>query len=347
MTAIDYSAIQQPVLVTGGNTFIGTRLISHLVSQGIKVRALLGADATADLPRKTELIHGDIGERLDVERAMKGIKTVFHLAAVEDDWGTEAAHRRVTIGGTEHVFAAASAFGARVVLGSSVAVYADGLSRGVCREEQPAGVPQGTYSEARQAQERIAWSSCARVHWSIVRPGHIYGPGSKPWVNDALSLLRWRLPTLIDRGDYVAGLAHVDNVIDIMLLCSYRKEAKHQIFNAADDSNVTWHQYVTDLALNTMLKPRSLPRFVVRTIAPMLETVWASLNLKNRPPVTCEAVQFFGSHNRISMEKAKRLLGYTRRVEYADAIRELAESLRAANMEFMDEQAGLVTAQAS
>lgn len=350
MSTIDYSAIAQPILVTGANGFIGSHLVRRLAAQGLKVRAFLQPDTPvpADWPAKVERIYGDIGNRADVERALRGSKTVFHLAAIVGDWGLEADHRRVTIGGTEHVFALAGALGARVVLCSCSSVYGDEMRRGRCVEEQPMGVPASVYSEAKQGQERIAWTHCSRVHWSIVRPGNVYGPRGKLWGEDVLNLLRWRLPALIDGGRHVAGLSHIDNVVDVLALCAYRPEAKHQIFNASDDSAVTWAEYAADLArLHGFAPPRSLPGALVRLVAPLFETVWRSLGIKRRPPFTQEVSQCLGSDNRLVMDKARRLLDYTPQMQYRDAIVALEAQIAASRPQPLEPVAVVSAAVAS
>ncbi len=327
MNTIDYSAIAQPVLVTGADNFLGRQLVERLQAQGVKPRVLWQntQELPADWPAGVECIEGDIGRRQDVERALRGVKTVFHLAAQDSDWGDEAEHRRITVGGTESVFTVAGAVGAHVVMATCASVYGDEMGRGAqCREEQPMGLPAGVYSESRQTQERIAWSHCARVHWSIVRPAQVYDRSGRLWGEDLSGLRMKRLPALVDGGKHRAGLVHIDTVLDLLLLCAYRREAKHQVFNAAEDAVVSWREYAADLVrLYAMPQPKSLAGVLARAVAPAIEAFWRTLSLRERPPVTLEALQWLCVDNSFSMDKARRLLAYEPQRQYRDVMNAL------------------------
>lgn len=78
-------------LVTGATGFIGSALVRALVNGGNRVRALddesRGSRARLrDVESQVEWMHGDIRDAATVERAVQGVDTVCHLAAVN---GTE------------------------------------------------------------------------------------------------------------------------------------------------------------------------------------------------------------------------------------------------------------------
>ena len=76
------------VLVTGGAGFIGSHLVEHLVTLGKRVVVLdnfrNGRRENLQFPDagSLEVIEGDIVDAATCERAMTGIKTVFHLACL-------------------------------------------------------------------------------------------------------------------------------------------------------------------------------------------------------------------------------------------------------------------------
>jgi dTDP-L-rhamnose 4-epimerase len=78
------------ILITGGAGFIGSHLADDLIDRGHKVRALdllcpqvHGPEAIrpAYLQPAVELIHGDVRNARDVQRALDGIDAVYHFAA--------------------------------------------------------------------------------------------------------------------------------------------------------------------------------------------------------------------------------------------------------------------------
>lgn len=86
------------ILVTGGFGYVGSRLTPHLLGLGHSVRVLdrmlyseAGLDAlkqSAEYPRwqaRFELIRGDLRDPDVVARAVRGVDTVIHLAAISND----------------------------------------------------------------------------------------------------------------------------------------------------------------------------------------------------------------------------------------------------------------------
>lgn len=86
------------VLITGGFGYVGSRLTPHLLEQGHHVRVLdamiftsLGLDALKSCPSfsqwesRFEFIQDDIRNPSAVQKAMEGIESVIHLAAISND----------------------------------------------------------------------------------------------------------------------------------------------------------------------------------------------------------------------------------------------------------------------
>lgn len=79
------------ILVTGGTGFLGAALVRRLVSDGHNVRVLdngfrSSTSRLRDLSEHFEMVQGDIRQNEVVSRAIEGMDTVIHLAAVN---GTE------------------------------------------------------------------------------------------------------------------------------------------------------------------------------------------------------------------------------------------------------------------
>lgn len=74
--------------------------------------------------------------------------------------------------------------------------------------------------------------------------------------------------------------------------------------------------------------PRSVPLPLAHPGAALLETLWGTLRLRGRPPLTREAVNLVGSHHRIGTERTRRELGYEPRVRYPEALRAIQTYLQ-------------------
>ncbi|MDX1693968.1 MAG: NAD(P)-dependent oxidoreductase [Ketobacteraceae bacterium] len=325
----------EPVLVTGALGFIGRRTVESLLDLGVRdVRAfdLPGLSMPAEWQGRVEYIPGDISYQPDVDRAMGGVATVIHLAAMVGDWIPLARHQRVTLDGSRYLFDAALQQNARVVLSSSIVVYGDRLAAGPCHEEVPWGQPLGPYSICKQAQEKMAWRYCNKhgMPLSVVRPANVYGAGSRPWVHDVVDALRWGMPMLVSGGNFNGALVHVDNLAELLVLCASHEKARGEAFNGADGNTVTWRQYFSDIAAALDLPPpRSVPRALITPAAGVVERAWSLLGVTRRPPVTREALNLVSAKTLIPIDKARSVLGYTPRVSYETGIREVRQYVKA------------------
>jgi dihydroflavonol-4-reductase len=115
-------------LVTGAAGFLGSHVARQLVARGEEVRVLLRPSsqnrAIADLP--LEYVTGDLRDAASLDRAMKDVKRVFHVAA---DYRLWAKHSKdiydSNVGGTKNILAAAKRAGVeQFIYTSTVATIA-------------------------------------------------------------------------------------------------------------------------------------------------------------------------------------------------------------------------------
>jgi dTDP-L-rhamnose 4-epimerase len=129
------------VLITGGAGFIGSHLGRHLMRLGHRVRALDSLDAQVHpegerpsyLDEDIELIVGDVRDRAAVDRALRGVDAVVHLAArvgVGQSMYEIADYASVNTQGTGVLLEAMMDRPVgRLVVASSMSVYGEGLAR--------------------------------------------------------------------------------------------------------------------------------------------------------------------------------------------------------------------------
>jgi len=332
---IDYDNIAEPLLVTGANGFVGSGIVDRCVANGVSVLAfvLLGETVPERWAHHDVAVRfGDVRDAASVRAAVAEAGSVIHLAAYVSDWGPRRAYEDITVGGTENVLAAAADLGKPIVLASSIAVYGHRLDDERCDEASPLGQDTGNYSWAKQQQEFIARHHIEHndLHCVIVRPGNVYGPGSPLWVDEIVVALR-RGPVILGSGDTPSGLAHVDNVVDVFLACAADPATRGQIFNATDQLPTTWRKYCQDLAIAAdTAPPRSIPVFVAKIAAVVLEAIWRVLRLPGRPQLTREAVRFVTADLNTPNTKMLALLQRPLRVDYQTGMRALRDAFDAA-----------------
>src|SRR5215468_3514009 len=142
-------------LVTGAAGFLGSHVARQLVAEGQDVRVLLRASssnrAISDL--SLECVTGDLRDAASLERAMNGVKRVFHVAA---DYRLWAKRKRdiydSNVGGTKNLLAAARKAGVeRLIYTSTVATIA------VDRPESPNEFTDAKLEEMVGHYKRSKW----------------------------------------------------------------------------------------------------------------------------------------------------------------------------------------------
>lgn len=171
-------------LVTGGLGFLGAWIARQLLEQGVAVRVLARPGEPPDNLRgcDVELLEGDVLDRGACERAVDGVDTVFHAAAIYSDWAPDPTLMyAVNIGGTYNVLEAARRAAVdRVIYTASVASL--GRPRpGTLGDERTAYESwriDFPYSRAKYFSRELAESFAAwGLDVRIVCPGIVLGPG--------------------------------------------------------------------------------------------------------------------------------------------------------------------------
>jgi NAD dependent epimerase/dehydratase len=178
------------ILVTGADGFIGSHLVEELLEAGCKVRAFVYYNSFnswgwLDSLEKSkldqiEVISGDIRDRGSVARAMEGIDTVFHLAAligIPYSYYSPESYVGTNITGTLNVLEEAKRLGTeRVLVTSTSEVY--GTARYVPIDENHPYQGQSPYSATKIGADRMAESyfRSFELPVTIVRPFNTYGP---------------------------------------------------------------------------------------------------------------------------------------------------------------------------
>ncbi len=168
------------LLVTGGCGFVGSSLCRLLVESGADVVVLdnLSSGDASRLPDGVELITGDICDRRAIDRALREVSGVFHLAAissVEMCTNHRAEASRTNLQGTVTLLEATGDL--PVVFTSSAAVYGEQSDLPVGEASVPA--PISSYAIDKLGSERHLQEATSLwgARGIAVRPFNIFGEG--------------------------------------------------------------------------------------------------------------------------------------------------------------------------
>jgi nucleoside-diphosphate-sugar epimerase len=312
------------VFITGASGFIGAALADRFAALGAEVR---GVDVRADPARA--IVAGDIAAPGDWQAHAAGCDLVIHTAAIVSMRGSDpGAVWRTNALGTRHVLdAARRADAARVVHLSSVTVFGFTFPDGV-DESHPTHANGVPYVDTKIAAEALVLRAHAagEIACTVVRPGDVYGPRSRPWTVlpvEELARRRFILPAL---GRGIFSPVYIDNLVDGIVAASGSAGAGG-VFTLTDGVGVTTREFFGYYA---RLLGRRLP--VLPTGAAVALASVAALGARaarQETEVNAAAARYLARTGTYAIDRARATLGYDPQVGLAEGMERTAAWLRA------------------
>lgn len=305
------------VLVTGANGFVGSKLCEYLVKSGQTVIGLVRPISDLQFLRDLKSLHllqGDITNKNDLVKAMKGVSIVYHVAAYTSDWGPWSTFNDVNIEGVRNVMEAALINKVkRVVHISTVSVYGFPGKENIDETTPLASIPDDPYITSKSEGEKIALSFNGKdIKVTVIRPAGIYGPNDRTTSLQMIPVLLKGGFGFVDGGKHLISPIYIDNLVQAIRLAGESEKAPGQAYNIVDDDQVTWREYIDWMCedLNCK-KPRlSAPAWVAWPLANVIENTAKFFKKKEAPLITRFRIRAVMRNNHYKTEKAKKELGY-------------------------------------
>ena len=312
------------VFITGANGFIGRAVAERFVRHGIEVR---GVDIEADTERG--IVAGDIADPDVWRNHTLGCDLVIHCAAIVSMSATWNDYRRVTVQGTRNAIEAASNAGCRrFVHISSIAAAGWQLPENA-DEHWPAWVgDEYRYGVAKAASEHVVLAAHAsgEIEAVILRPGDVYGPSARVWIDLVLAMCREDSLVLPRLGEGMFAPLYIDDLVDAIELSVTTPEAAGQIFNITGDE---WLSAAEFISWHRRWAGRSGPPPVVTLEDAFSQAVSAYAQTPHGAESGDDLVRLFARTGTLSIEKARLILGYQPKVTFAQGMARCEAHLRA------------------
>jgi nucleoside-diphosphate-sugar epimerase len=223
-------------LVTGGTGFIGSHLTEALIRKGVQVRCLLRK--TSDLKwlkgLPIEFVHGDCNDKTSLEKPVKGVDWVFHLAGVTKAIKEET-YFEVNGLGTENLIDACLENNPRlqkfIYISSQVAA---GPSLNECnKKESDACEPVSFYGRSKRMGEEMVLTHAHGLPVLILRPSAVYGPRDKD-IFPFFKCLSRRIKPCPTGPDHHLSLCYVQDIVQGILLAVETQTKSGEIFFLSD-----------------------------------------------------------------------------------------------------------------
>lgn len=327
-------------LITGATGFVGSHVAEACAERGWPVIALarIGSDVQLLERLGARLIRGDITDAAAVREAVQNVDCVVHCAAKVGDWGHVDEYRKVNVEGLRLLLEAVRGRPLhRFVHLSSLGVYEARDHFGTDESEPLPSKHIDGYTQSKVEAEQLAlrYHREHGVPVTVLRPGFIYGPRDRTVLPRLLDLLERKEVVYVGDGSQALNTIYVANLVDAVFLALEKPEAVGQVFNLTDGEAVSKRRFLETLAeVAELPKPtRSVPRWLVRMLTPMVEGTYRLLGAKEAPRLTQARLKFIGLNLDFSIEKARTQLGYRPRVGFDEGIRQAVEWWRKAKAE--------------
>ena len=309
---LDFSEI----LVTGGAGFIGSHIVDRLLDEELKVRVLdnLSTGEKKNLAqhqnkKSFQFIEGDIRNFDLVKKAVEGVDAVIHEAAlvsvtrsVEDP----LLSNEINVTGTVNLLkACVDAHVKRFVLASSCAVYGD--TKTLPNHENLAPKPLAPYAADKLAAENYAkvfhevygLETVSLRYFNVYGPRQKYGPYSGVISIFINRLLKNEPPIICGDGKQTRDFINVKDVVKANMLALSKQKVAGEVFNISTGEATTLNK--------------------------LAETVQKIMDKTDLKPVHAEPRPGDIKHSYGDINKAKRNLEYTPKVQLEEGLSELVK----------------------
>lgn len=311
-------ALPKTVFITGASGFIGRKLFDRYQALGCEVR---GMDLVADESRN--VIAGDLTKPEVWKDHAKGCDLFLNIASLVSLAGDWQAYKDVSLAGVRNSLDVAIAGGAkRFVHYSSIAAMGWDYEPGADETAPVAIGEEYRYGVAKGASEHtvLAAHAAGEIDCTIIRPGDVYGPGSRPWLLEPLKMARAGQLILPNGGEGIFTPVYIDDLVDGTVLAAGLESGSGRIFILWGNEEVTCREFFANhwRWAGNKGNPPSMPLSVAIKLT---DGIWWVNRKLNRPNETAsDVMRMFARKGGYSIENARKRLGWDPKVTLKEGL---------------------------
>lgn len=318
----------EKILITGADGFIGSHLVELLLKENISPHNLRlfieEKSSSTNLPNLPfDIVKGDIRDKKIVTKAMEGVTTIFHLAAITSFASdTYDDYKAINVEGTQHLLDACKGKNIqKFVLFSSIAVFGLPAWTGDIRnwDETHPKTFSDIYGKSKwEAEERVIEAHKKwKIPYTIVRPSSVYGPRDKGQLYGLYKTIKNRQFFMIGSGENKMHFVFVKDLVKGVRQAQLSK-SKASDYILAGKEPVAFKDVVKFVA-QSINAP--LPRFGVgKNVALMLSYVMDSLGkfIGVKSPLFPSRVKVMTTNYYYKIDKARKEINYNPKTSFEE-----------------------------
>ncbi|MBV1874986.1 MAG: NAD-dependent epimerase/dehydratase family protein [Gammaproteobacteria bacterium] len=319
------------IFVTGGSGFVGGATIEKLTGAHQIIAMSRSAASDAKIQALgAKPIRSQLGQvkLTDIE----GCDIIIHAAAHIGPWGSREQYWQTNVEGTVQLLDVAKEAGIKrfIHIGTESGCFY-GQDMHFIDETYPLSISSPYfYSETKAEAERQVLSANDSANSFItisLRPRFIWGLGDQTILPELVTAVEKGHFMWISGGHAITSSTNIHNLTHaIELSLENGKEA--EAYFIVDEKDHSFRELLTALLATQNLKPsrKSVPSWIVRGLAGLIEMIWNLFPIKADPPITRFTAALMSKECSIRSDKALHDLGYQPVVSMQDGFEELRQS---------------------
>lgn len=312
-------------LVTGTSGFVGSHLVDKLLELNHNVRVIMRKESKLKWidPTRVEIFNCDYDDIENLRDAVSNVEYVFHVAGVIKA-KTKEIYYKGNVEVTQNLLEAVEQFNPslnRFVFISSQAAAGPSPSNQPKTEEMECN-PVTTYGKSKLEAERVVRNYEGKIPFTIVRPSAVYGPRD-PEILLFFQTLKKGIQPMVGFSEKYVSLVHIQDLIDGILLAAFSDKSLNQTYFISSEKGYGWEEIgnISSKIFGKRVLKLRIPHFMIFTVAAISQ--FFSYFRKEATILNLEKAREMVQNSWVcSVEKAKRELGYSQKVDLEQGVRE-------------------------
>jgi nucleoside-diphosphate-sugar epimerase len=304
------------IFLTGATGFIGSHFLKHCLAAGHSVTCSVRSPQQADAMRVLGASPwaGDLQNPGELCMALAGFDVLIHAAGCRDlaapaelleQSNTVLTQALVDAAATVRVPQFVYISAASVVMGDPMPLLnATESSPIVLRDYLP-------YTRSKAlAEEHVLGLQQTAMKVVVLRPSFVWGKGDSIDTEIGPASNRGQFGWF-SQGHYPFASCSIANLCDALQLAMQYTQSEH-VFNISDGEPVDFRVFMSQRlrASGFRVPTLSVPRKLAWWLGVFTETGWKYLPMPRKPPLVREMVRLMGFPFTLSIDRARRELGY-------------------------------------